>query len=126
MINKTLRWILFLPLALLVVIIAGWLLKYFNQFSMWMMGYSEDSFFSRIYNSITTAVVISFVFINVGAHIVPKYKNHVAWFLAIILNIAFIGELLVVKDFNGYSAFFLVLLLLSSIITVSKIVNPDD
>lgn len=124
---KILGWIFFLPIATLAIILLEKLLHYFNQFTLWSMGYSTSSPLGEIYDVVITGISTGYVFVFVGANIVPNYKNYVAWFLAIILNFILISEYWKTYESFDFSEFlFFILVFISSVVSVLRIINPDD
>lgn len=128
--KNLLCWLLFLPASILVTVIATRLLSYFNDFSMYRMGYSDSSLFSRFYEAISNGVVTGYVFVFIGAFIVPKHKKHIAVLLALIINIYLVKELVLkYSSLDSTTAFyailFIIITLISSLMAMFGVINPD-
>jgi hypothetical protein len=129
--KNILSWLLFLPSSILVTIIAIKLLGYFNDFSMYRMGYSDSSIFNKFYEAISTGIVNGYVFVFIGSFIVPKYKKQVAVILALMINIFLIKEF--VSQYSSlnsgesfYFILFLIMALISSLMAMFGVINPDS
>lgn len=126
-----LSWLLFLPASILATIIAVRLLGYFNDFSMWRMGYSSTSLFSKFYEAISNGIANGYVFVYVGSFIVPKHKKHVAILLTLIINFFFIKELVIIySSLNTkesiFGILFTTIIFISSVLTMFRFINPDS
>ena len=126
-----LSWLLFLPSSILATIIAVRLLGYINDFSMWRMGYSSTSLFSKFYVAISNGLANGCVFVYIGSFIVPSYKKYVAILLALIINFFLIKELVITySSLNSQESFFMILFItvtfISSVLTMFSFINPDS
>ena len=125
-----LRWLLFIPVAIISTIIAVRLLGYFNDFSMWRLGYSSTSLFSKFYVPISNGLANGCVFVYTGTFIVPKHKKYVAVLLALIINFFLIKELIDKYSTLGSGESFHIILFttvtfISSVLTMFSFINPD-
>lgn len=126
-----LSWLLFLPASILATIIAVRLLGYFNDFSMWRLGYSSTSLFSKFYVPISNGLANGCVFVYTGSFIVPRHKKYVAVLLALIINYFIITELIDKYSTLGsgdsfYIILFTTVTFISSVLTMFSFINPDS
>ena len=129
--KNILAWLLFLPATILATIIAVRLLGYLNDFSMWRMGYSSTSLFSKFYVAISNGLANGCVFVYIGSFIVPSYKKYVAILLALLINFFLIKELVsTYSSLNSGESFFMILFiavtLISSVLTMFSFINLDS
>jgi hypothetical protein len=125
-----LRWLLFLPVTIISTIVAVRLLGYFNNFSMWRLGYSSTSLFSKFYVPISNGLANGCVFVYTGSLIVPRHKKYVAGLLALIINYFLIKELIDKYSTLGSGESFYIILFttvtfISSVLTMFSFINPD-
>ena len=125
-----LSWLLFIPVSILSTIIAVRLLGYFNDFSMWRLGYSSTSLFSKFYLPISNGIANGCVFVYIGSFIVPRHKKYVAVLLALIINYFIIKELIdKYSTLNSGDSFYIILFttvtFISSVLTMFSFINPD-
>lgn len=124
-------WLLFIPASILSTIIAVRLLGYFNDFSMWRLGYSSTGLFSKFYVPISNGLANGCVFVYTGAFIVPRHKKYVAVLLALIINYFIIKELIDKYSTLGSGNSFYIILFtsvtfISSVLTMFSFINPDS
>ena len=124
-----LSWLLFIPVSILSTIIAVRLLGYFNDFSMWRLGYSSTSLFSKFYAPISNGLANGCVFVYTGSFIVPRHKKYVAVLLALIINYFIIKELIdKYSTLNSGDSFYIILFttvtFISSVLTMFSFINP--
>lgn len=129
--NNVLNWLLFLPASILATIIAVRLLGYLNDFSMWRIGYSSTSLFSKFYEAISNGIANGCVFVYIGSFIVPSHKKYVAILLTLIINFFLIKELVIkYSSLNTGESFFMILFttvtFISSVLTMFSFINPDS
>ena len=79
-----LRWIAFLPSALLAAWLAWFLVALLNRVTMRMQGIDPGSFFFRGFIEYISHAVMGAAFVYTGAKIVPSHKKVVAYILAAI------------------------------------------
>ena len=125
-----LSWLLFIPVSILSTIIAIRLLGYFNDFSMWRLGYSSTSLFSKFYVPISNGLANGCVFVYTGSFIVPRHKKYVAVLLALVINFFLIKELIEKFSTLGSGESFYIILFttvtfISSVLTMFSFINPD-
>ena len=129
--KNLLCWLLFLPSSILATIIAVRLLGYINDFSMWRIGYSSTSLFSKFYDAISNGIANGCVFVYIGSFIVPKHKKYVAILLTLIINFFFIKELVIIySSLNTkesiFGILFTTIIFISSVLTMFRFINPDS
>ena len=83
---KFLRWLLVIPVAIILGWI-GWLVLYYPN--LWLdklaLGIAENSFFTRLHIETFGAFGFALGFVWGGAYTAPKYKNIIAILLAVIM-----------------------------------------
>lgn len=129
--KNILSWLFFLPASILATVIVIRLLGYFNDFSMYRMGYSSSSIFSKFYVEISNGIANGCVFVYTGSFIVPKYKKYVAILLTIIINFFLFKELVFkYSSLSNGESFFVILFtittLISSVFSMFSFINPDS
>lgn len=128
---SVLSWLLFIPVATISTIIAVRLLGYFNDFSMWRLGYSSTSLYSKFYTAISNGLANGCVFVYIGSFIVPSHKKYAAILLTLIINFFLIKELVIkYSSLNTGESFFMILFttvtFISSVLTMFSFINPDS
>lgn len=73
------RWIVFLPVAILSSSIVAYLFGLLNRISLHMYGFDPDSFISRAFLTALSSMVMSSSFVWVGAKVAPKHQTIVAY-----------------------------------------------
>ena len=79
-----LRWIAFLPCALLASWIVWFIVVLLNRISMRMAGINPDSFLFRVFIEYISDAVMGAAFVYTGTKIIPSYKRVISYILASI------------------------------------------
>lgn len=92
-----LRWVSFVPAALLAAWLAWLVVAFLNKVTMGMQGIDPNSFLSRVFIEFISQAVMGAAFVYVGAKVAPMHHKVVAYVLA--------GVRLVLAGFMLFPAF---------------------
>lgn len=92
-----LRWVSFVPAALLAAWLAWLVVAFLNKVTMGMQGIDPNSFLSRVFIEFISHAVMGAAFVYVGAKVAPMHHKVVAYVLA--------GAGLVLAGFMLFPAF---------------------
>lgn len=130
--ENILRWILFLPVTIVITKIVTWLLHHVNVFSIEMMGSTTSSILYKLTDSITLGAVQGGLFVYVGSYIVlARYKKYVSILLAILTNFITIWSYITIFNSDNTTVnkvilfVFVLTVFISSILTIGM-VNEDE
>lgn len=82
--KQTLRWIAFLPVAIIAAVFAQWALRMLNELSMEWSGLNPYGFWSKLGEAVISSAAMGATFVYVGARIAPAKRTHVAYVLTVI------------------------------------------
>lgn len=92
--GKALRWLLFLPITSLSMLLSGYIANIF-LYSLNLFDPLPYSTMSMIFNSAIKGLFPGIVFVYVGGYIVPNFKRTVSIILAIIVVIFSVLSLII-------------------------------
>lgn len=116
--NNILRWIFFIPITFVSVLIATFLWKHLNIWTLSRSGFSENGLFFRFYQTLTENLIVGIVFVYVGSYIVPSFKKYVSIILSLFISIfSFYFCFIVNKEYGFYVYLEFISVLIGSIFT---------
>lgn len=93
---KWLRWVVFIPSAFIISILASMLYLLFVSLSGFMFGFSASGFWWQL----TSSAILGSVFIYVGSLVAPSHQFMVSIFLMVLLTI--VSTILFLTSFLPY------------------------
>ncbi len=114
-----LRWVFFLPMAIICTFIALYAIHYLNIWTLSIVeGHNQEGLLYKFLDKILKNITVGCVFVYVGSYIVPNLKRYVALLLcALISSFSFYYCFIVNKEFSLGLLFEFVITLVSSIFT---------
>ena len=113
--TKFRRWVLFLPIAIILSLLSNIIWETLNAISMGRM-ISTDSFLYNIYNIPISGLLAGFIFVYVGGYIAPnKYGRIFLIILIIILSLLVaIRDIRMVDNMDYWTSLFSIFLVIGA------------
>lgn len=80
-----LRWLTFLPGALLAALLVSAVMRLLNHLSMFLSGMNPDGFLNKLWLEVIASALMGAAFVYAGSRIAPMYRKSVGYTLTVTI-----------------------------------------